>query len=167
MDSESAIFILMMVLACIIPIAIINKKKKNKERQFLQTLFDLAEKNNCKITDHDRWGNTAIGIDQKAGKLFFIRKTSDGDSSKEVDLYEVKKCRFVNTSRIVNLKESNQKVIEKLELVFTLSDPKKSEIILEFYNSIYDSLSLRGEIQLGEKWSEIVNAKISKLVTNK
>lgn len=167
MDLESSIFILVMVLACVIPIMIINKKKGKKEKQFLQTLFHLAEKSNCKIEDYDRWSDTAIGIDKEAHKIFFVRKTSENELSKEVDLSEMQKCRFVNTHRIVSMKDSNHKVIEKLELVFTLRDSRKSEINLEFYNASYDSLSLRGEIQLAEKWEKVANLEIAGLVTNK
>jgi hypothetical protein len=34
----------------------------------------------------------------------------------------------------------------------------KPDVILDFYNSGYDSLTLRGEIQLAEKWAEIANS---------
>jgi len=49
-----------------------------------------------------------------------------------VNLAEMQKCRVVNTHRIVNNKESDQKVIEKLELAFSNREPKKPDVFLEF-----------------------------------
>ena len=151
-----------MILFCVIPIIIINRKKKIKEKIFLQTLISLAEKSNSKITELDKWGDKAIGIDKSTHKIFFIIKTAENESGLEVDLNEMKKCRFINTNSVVTYRESSQKVIERLELAFTFIDPKKPDLILEFYNSTYDSLALRDEIRLAEKWSAIANAEIDR-----
>jgi len=160
MNFEDLIFLMVMLVLILIPIVIINRKKKKREKQFLQSLFGLAEKSDCKITSYDRWSDTAIGIDKPSKKIFFFRKSSKNELGTEVDLLQVRKCRFVNTHRIVSLNESQHKVIEKLELVFAFTDVRIPEQTLEFYNAQYDSLSLRGEIQLGEKWEDIVNSTI-------
>ena len=167
MDLESSFILLIMLLLCAIPILIINRKKRIKERQFLQTLFDLAEKRGCKITDYDKWDHTAIGIDKVARRLFYIRKTSDLEFAKEVVLSQIHKCRFIDTNRMVYSRGISQKITERLELVLTERDYQKPELTLEFYNSIYDSLALRDEIQLAKKWSEIVNSEISSLAGGK
>jgi hypothetical protein len=148
-------------MVCAIPIIIINHKKRSRDKQFVQMLFNLAGQYNCKITEYDHWGNKAIGIDKQRLQLFFIcKKEASGLTEKQVDLDTIKKCRFINTSRTVNTGGGSQTVIEKLELGFTWNDPKIPEDYMEFYNSIYDSLSLRGEIQLAEKWSAIANKEI-------
>jgi CRISPR/Cas system-associated protein Csm6 len=74
MDSETIIFLGIMVLACVIPIVLINRNKKKKEKHFLEALFSLAEKSNGKISEHELWHNAEIGIDREARKLYFIRK---------------------------------------------------------------------------------------------
>lgn len=160
MNSEIIIFLAIVIL-CAIPIIIVNSKKKKKEKLFIQVLLDLAEKNNCKLTERDLWNNTQIGIDKDAGKLFFVKKTDAEEVTKVVDLSEIQKCRVINTSRTVNIKDSVQTVLERLELAFVNQDKNKPEIILGFYNSAIDSLSLRNEFQLTEKWSGIVNSTIS------
>ena len=167
MDIESSIILLIMFALCAIPIVIINKKKKLKEKLLLQTLFDLAAKSNCKITTYDKWSETVIGIDKPAHKLFFVRKTTEEVITREIILSEIQKCRFINTNRVVNGNRISQKVIDKLELVFTFYDSKKSDLILEFYNAVYDSLFLRDEIPLAEKWSEIVNSELAILASGK
>ena len=167
MDLESSIILLIMLLLCVIPIMIINKIKRTKERQFLQMLFDLAAKSSCKISDYDKWDQTAIGIDSVAHKLFFIRKTSETETTKEVILTEMKKCRFIDTNRVVNNGTSSRKITEKLELAFTEWDHQKPEQILELYNANYDSLELRDEIKLAGKWLAIANSEIADVAAGK
>ena len=160
MESGSMIFLAVLVAVCVIPMLIISAKKKKKEKLFLQELFNLAEKSNCKIAEHEIWHNAEIGIDKSARKLFFIRKAGEDVISKTVDLAEMQKCRFVNTNRSVGNGSSTQVVIERLELIFTNQDRNKADEILAFYNSEYDSLTLRGEIQLAEKWNLVANSLI-------
>lgn len=164
MESGTLIAGLIIVISCILLVVIVNRKKKNKEKQFVQTLFDLAEKSNCKISEYDHWNNSLIGIDKDSHKLFFIRKTEENAIINEIDLSGIQKCKVINSSRIVNNKESVQNVIDKLELSFTWRDPKKPEMSLEFYNTNRDNLFLNGELSLIEKWSEIVNKDIAGIV---
>jgi len=161
MNSELIIYLAVVAISCAIPIIIINSKKKRKEKLFIQLLLDLAEKSNSKITQRDLWNNSQIGIDKEACRLFYIKQTNSEEVIKVVDLSEIQKCRVINTSRTVNFKDSVQTVLEKLELAFVNQDKNKSEIILGFYDSAIDSLSLRNEFILTEKWSEIVNSTIT------
>jgi len=158
---------LIILIIIVLAVVILNSNKKNKKKQFVQTLFDLAEKSNCKISDNDLWNNTLIGIDKNAHKLFFIRKTEDNSISNEIDLTGIQKCRVNNSSRVVANKESNHTVIDKLELALTSSDPKIADIILEFYNTNRDNLFLNGEQQLTEKWAAIVNENIAGIAQRK
>jgi hypothetical protein len=160
MELESLVIFLIMVLIIIIPVVIINRKKKLKEKKLVQVLFDMAENKNSTINEYDNWNETAIGIDKALQRIFFVRKTIENQITREIDLKEMEKCRFINTNRVINNKETSQKIIEKLELGFTFRDVKKAELILEFYNLNYDSLSLRDEINLAGKWSEIANSEI-------
>lgn len=155
------IFGLIFLIICVLAVVLVNSNKKKKKKQFLQTLFYLAEKNNCKISEYDLWNNTLIGIDKETHKLFFIRKTADNADSNEIDLLDMQKCRVVSSNRIITDKERSHSVIDKLELVFTSSNPKKQDAILEFYNTNRDSLTVYRELQLTEKWSEMVNENIA------
>jgi len=155
------IFGLVILIIIVLAVVIVNSNKKNKKKQFVQTLSELAEKSNCKISEYDLWNNTLIGIDKNAHKLFFIRKTEDNSIINEIDLSGIQKCRVINTSRIVTNNETNHTVIDKLELVLTFADPKISDTILEFYNTNRDNLFLNGELPLTEKWAAIVNANIA------
>jgi len=152
---------LVLLLIIVLAVVIVNSNKKNKKKQFVQTLFDLAEKSNSKISDNDVWNNTLIGIDKNAHKLFFIRKTGDNSISNEIDLIGIQKCRVINSSRVVTNNETNHTVIDKLELALTSPDAKIADTMLEFYNTNRDNLFLNGEQQLTEKWAAIVNENIA------
>jgi len=158
---------LVLILIIILTVAYLNSGKNKNKEQFIQTLFDTAEKSNSKISDNDLWNNTLIGIDKNANKLFFIRKSEDNPISNEIDLSGIQKCRVINSSRIITNKESNRTVIDKLELALTSSDPKITDTILEFYNTNRDNLFLNGELQLTEKWVAIVNENIAGIAQRK
>ena len=155
------IFGLVILIIIVLAVVIVNSNKKNKKKQFMQTLSDLAEKSNCKISEHDLWNNTLIGIDTAAHKLFFIRKTADIAISNEIDLLGIQKCRVINSSRVISNNETNHTVIDKLELALTSPDAKIADTMLEFYNTNRDNLFLNGELQLAEKWAVIVNENIA------
>ncbi len=149
------------LFVCLIMIVIAGRNSRKNEKQFLQAFYGLAEKHQCKISQYDRWRNTAIGIDENTGKVFFIRKLEGKEILLYVNLEEILKCRVINTSRNVSSKEGKIKVIDKLELAFTYRDKNSPEIYLEFYNADYESLTLRGELQMAEKWCEIANGRIA------
>ncbi len=155
------IFGLVILIIIVLAVVIVNNNKKNKKKQFVQTLSDLAEKSNCKISEYDLWNNTLIGIDNAAHKLFFIRKTAEIAITNVIDLQGIQKCRVINSSRVVTNNDSNHNVIDKLELALTSPDAKVADILLEFYNTNRDNLFLNGELPLTEKWAAIVNTNIA------
>jgi len=155
------IFGLVILIIIVLAVVIVNSNKKNKKKQFVQTLSELAEKSNCKISEYDLWNNTLIGIDTAGHKMFFIRKTAENAISNVIDLQGIQKCRVINSSRAVTNKDSNHTVTDKIELALASPDAKISDTILEFYNTNRDNLFLNGEIQLAEKWATIVNTNIA------
>ncbi|MBX2926231.1 MAG: hypothetical protein KF852_00220 [Saprospiraceae bacterium] len=160
MDSGTALVGGILILICILPFVLMNMSAKKKKRQFLQLLFDLAGKNNGKISQHDHWNGTAIGLDETTNTIFFIKKLKEDVTSRQVNLAEVQKCRVVQTHNAASGKGGSAPVIEKIELAFAYRDKGRAETTLEFYNDETDSF-LSGELQQAEKWSKIANARIA------
>ena len=73
----------------------------------------------------------------------------------------IQKCKVINSSRIVANGDSTHNVIDKLELALTSPEARTADTNLEFYNTNRDNLFLNGELQLTEKWAEIVNNNIA------
>ena len=144
------------IAASILLIVYSIKSKRKKENKKLQLLSAIADKHNCKITKHEFFGDLLIGLDEKSNFLFLINN-SNNKMEQAVNLSEIQKCRVVSTSRTVN----SITVIDKLELCFSPADKNKPQVFLEFYNSD-NSPTLVGELQLIEKWAEIVNNQLKK-----
>lgn len=156
------------LLTIVSVVAFLYVKRIIKEKRVFSTLQSFALENNSTISRYDYCDKTLIGIDnQGANKLFFVRtivdkKTNSHKEFREViNLTEVINCRLEKAVRTVQLDKEKVKVIDKIELIFSLVCPNKLEVILEFYNNDYDNLMLSGELQLARKWAEIVNYAIS------
>jgi len=161
MKSGVLIMIVMVLLIFVVPSVWMYLSRKKDEKQLKKKLFNFAETSNCTISESDFWKNSGIGIDKSFHKLFYIRTTNSEENKKEIDLTKIYKCRVLNASRSMNTKNGNYITIDKLELIFTYRDKNKPETGLEFYNTTHDSLTLAGEVQLIEKWSQIVNADLA------
>ena len=155
------------VAAFVVPLVLLTRGRKVKEKKFLQALTDMAGKSGNSISEHEYFNNTVIGIDKKSHFVFFIRKTNPGEASQEVDLKDVFRCRVLNTSNTVSQKTSTYTVIEKIQLVFAFKDKTRPETYLEFYNNDHDNLTVSGELQIAEKWARIINENIAKMPAKK
>jgi len=164
MESGTTIIGLILLLIMVSPFILLSKKKSKGGKQFLSILFDLAKKNNSKISEHELLNNVAVGMDRDAHQLYFIRKKENNNIVNNIDLSEIQKCRLVNTSRKVNYKGGSYIVVDQLELAFTCTDKNKPEIIFEFYNSEYDSLTFNEELQLASKWLKIINTELAQII---
>ncbi|KAA5549561.1 hypothetical protein [Adhaeribacter rhizoryzae] len=160
MDLGTTITGIVVILLCIIPIVLMRINNSKKEKNLLQGLLNLAESKNCQITRHDLWDNSLIGIDDNKNKVFFIRKVKDAETTRQVVLAEIQKCQVIDTSRTVSNKDGNHKVTDQVALALTYHDKSKQATALEFFNVDHDSLMLKGELLLAEKWSGIINGAI-------
>lgn len=163
MELGTAIIAAAIIFACIIPFVLISRSNKKKEQQFLEMLSNLSEKSNCKISKYDIWNNAAIGTDEASSMIFFVKKSGELETHQQINLTKVEKCIVVNTSRTIINQSDHQKVIDKLELVFSDRDKNKPETAMVLYDANSDSLTLSGELQLAEKWCKIANDTIESL----
>ncbi|MCB0380143.1 MAG: hypothetical protein KDD24_02725 [Flavobacteriales bacterium] len=160
MDLQSIIIGVITIALCFLPYVYFTKKNKKRDQQFFQLLLDKANQLNCNLTTHEVTGNIIIGLDDEKKELFFLKRTRNYERLQHLNLNEMKKVKLNNVSRMVGPKESKQKVIDKLQLIFTPIDTTKRDIIFEFYNSD-ETLVMNGELQLIEKWSKILTDKIT------
>ncbi len=153
LNSITIITVLVLLAFCILPIVIMNQKRKKKASESLQLLKNLAEENQCTITEHELFNQIIIGIDKNAHQLFFVRTIEGKKSQQKIYLSDVKRCRMEETGRTVD----SIHVIEKIDLAFAPLASNQKEITLNIYSADYDNLTLSGEIQFAEKWAKLVN----------
>jgi hypothetical protein len=140
-----------------------DTKRKSREKDMLNALNALAAKSNSEVGEHECWNNSIIGIDKQLHWLFFSVKREEKSTEKVVNLADVKRCKVSVKNHNVGFKHQTQTVTDSISLVFEFRQKEKSDVYLEFYNDDYDGLTLNGEIQLAEKWSERINASLVSL----
>ena len=160
MNLETTIIGAIMLAIFIVPYVFFSGSSKRKEKKLLQSLSNIAEQHNCKITQHEISGELIIGLDETANFVFFFKKINDKGIAQHINLTEIQNCKVINLNRTINNKNGNYKVIDKLELSFIPIAKNNSETLLEFYNSD-ENRQLTVEFKLIEKWAKIVNDRLT------
>lgn len=167
MDIGTTISGLVLTFICVLPIIIISRSSAKKKQFFMQAINKLASQGNDIITATDIWGSAAIGFAADTHKVFFYTKSADYEVAKTVNLNEMRACRIVNISSASGSKESQSRVIDRLELALVSRTPGMPETVLEFYNTERNKYTLTRELQLTDKWAGIINAAIKKTAPKK
>jgi len=142
--------------AFILPVVYIHRVQKNKGKNFLKHYMTLAEKNQVKIVENDMWDSSnCIGIDTVSKKILVLKKNDEGEESILIDLKEVDKCFASPTYRSFKGNKNN-KILERLDLVFTYKNSSKPENQINFFINSGNS-TLSDQQVLAEKWCGIVN----------
>lgn len=142
-------------------IIFIRIRKKKRDEKTLAPLKAFAKENNNEISQSDAWGRNLIGIDNKApGSLFFIRSLPGQEIREKINLSDVSGCRIHRTVRKVDFKKDAVSVIDRVELTISFYN-HNPEASLEFYNTDYDQLTLLNELQLAQKWSDMVQGIVN------
>lgn len=139
------------ILLCILPFVLLGSGRRKRQKQLLHTLQAQAAQQGGKISRHDCLREAAIGIDDEARTLYFVKN----DITQHIRLQDIKSCRAINNTRTVD----NNRIVEQLALSLIPTGSGRSEIQLELYNAETD-IQLNGELQLLEKWVQIVGAAI-------
>jgi len=160
MDTGTIITGAILLAVCILPFLLLGGGKKRK-KQLLQSLSQIAERQNCKITRHELCGELAIGLDESANYLFFYKKINDKETAQYANLAGIRQCKPVTTHRHVNGKDRGHSAPGKFELKLTPADSAQPDIVLTFFNSD-DTLQVTGEFEALERWAKIVNERIAK-----
>ena len=163
MDFGLIIITIIILALCIVPFIIMSQNSKKKEKQLLQSLFDLAGKFNYTISPFDLWNNAAIGSDEGMNMIFFTKKNKIMEAHEHILLEDVQRCRIINSNRSVSKQGGYGQVIDKLELAFTYHDRTKPETILNIFDVDGDSLTVTKELYMAEKWNRLINEKINAL----
>jgi hypothetical protein len=135
-------------------------RNRKRTKRTLAPLKEFAAEYNTEIADYDAWENTLIGLGTGEPKtLFFIRITPDGETREAIKLAEVSGCRMIKPERRVSYNKEYLNVVDRITLNITFQD-HRPELVLEFYNNDYDSLTLTGELQLAQKWAEVIGIQL-------
>ena len=140
------------VALCAMPFVLTNRSRKNKEKQFMASLKDVANQHHCEITEYEIFGHYAIGVDRSKNYVFYISKKGTVINQQYVDLASIKTCEIANIGKSYARKE---KITERLNLNFFPIDNDQPDTVFEFYNAEVN-YQLSGELQSIEKWNKSI-----------
>lgn len=147
-----------LIAICILPFVLMERNSRKQEKLLFQSLSNIADKQNCKITVHECCEEYIIGLDEPKNFLFFFKRVKDKEISEQINLAEIQNCKIINTSR----SNGNEKVIDKLELSLISNTKKTPDILLELYNSD-DRMQLGEDFLLIERWVKKINERLNQL----
>ena len=158
METTTILWTVIVLILCALPIIIAKGSKAKKEKELRETISKLAGNTTAQIDQFDRWNNKAVAIDNNTNRLFFI--SGNGDAHRLIDLSDIQQASLIKTHHNGGGASS---VIKKVELFLVPKERGKPNIELEFYDADHDSLTIRDELQLAEKWSSILESAIARL----
>jgi hypothetical protein len=157
METTTILLTVAVLILCAVPIVLAQRNKAKKEEEIKKTFSKLAG-NSTSIDQFDRWNKKALAIDNVSNKLFFI-SGKDGGAPKVIDLAAIQQASLIKSHHNGGSENSG---IKKVELYLVPKEKGQPNVELEFYDAEHDSLTIRDELQLAEKWSAILQSAISK-----
>jgi len=131
-----------------------------KKMKFLKDFTQLSEREKLTFSEKEIWENCyAIGIDSGSKKLLYYNSREGKGTGTLIDLSEVESCRLVITDRHIKGQNSSNNYSNRIELVLSLTNSKKSEKVLEFYNNA-EFMPDTDEISKVEYWLNINNSNL-------
>lgn len=153
MDLGTTIIGTVCVAICAMPFVLTNRSKRIKEKEFINSLKNLAKQHDSEITQYETCGNYAIGIDETKKTVSFILKTFEVFKIQFIDLSLIKNCKI---DTIYSSASKNNQVIDQLILNLSAVDKNTPDVLLEFYNSEISYQSYT-ELESIEKWNKLIN----------
>ncbi len=164
MELGTALVGIIVALICIVPFVVLNIKKKKREKEILQSLYSLATEHNCNISDYDVWNHSSIGIDDHNQYLFYTRMIKNNLETHSIKLSEVQRSSVSKINRTVKTEDSSFEIIDRVELVLSLQYNNVADEVLELYNASYDKPTVTFELELADKWCNLINKRIPSTV---
>ncbi len=159
MDLGSTIIGAILIAICVVPVILMNRNNKKREKKALQSLISIATEHNCIISKHEICSDFVIGIDEIKNYVFFFKQKKEEAISQFVDLAEIKISKAVKSTRAAKSKNENITITEKVKLSFIPKNKGKAETQFELYDQ--ENVQLNGELQLADKWSQQINDRLN------
>ncbi len=159
MDTGTTIIGAAFVAMLILPFILIGGNTRKKNKKLGQSLKEIANNHNCKVTHFQCCGDFAIGLDEISHCAFFYKKIKDKEMAKYVNLADIKESKVINTSRTIKSGNRDYKTLDRLEIAFVPNLQKDPNLIWELY-SIEDNMQQRGEVPFASLWSGLINEQL-------
>lgn len=158
MDTGSILVGIIMICVSLLPFILISKSRKKNRKQFIDILKSNEICNDIKISASDQTVQFMIGVDNVKHHLFFIRKDKVSNDLTFKNINEIKRCELRKTLTS-NQTDSTENRITRVTLQLFDTVNEQKELLFYDYNNGHN---LNGELQIAQKWEEIINQLIQK-----
>lgn len=125
----------------------------------MKNFIQMSENSKLTFSQKELWNNCyAIGLDCDSKKLLYFKNLAGSEEGTLIDLSEVEKCRMATIDKHNN-NNNNNNGTNRVELVITYTNPKKSEKVLEFYKNAEFMPSI-DDFAHAENWVNIITANL-------
>ena len=145
MDSESVLLGMALLCVCALPFAGMYYTNSKKQKAIFQEFLTDAQLSSADISMHEIFNHFVLALSQKSQFFYFFNTDLKHQKVQSVDLNGVKS---VHMDKILN---TQNKRIEKLNLVFVHRDTSQPPTIIELYNHEF-TFQMSGELQLAQRW---------------
>lgn len=152
MDSETTIIGIILLLICIVPFLVINKKKATKRKNKLKILTNSVQKMSGTIYQNEFWNHYGIGLDKTNKMLYFSTQSEEENSYEVISLKSSTACSIIK-------KQDNSNSITGLGLQLEFTDKSKPTVYLSFYERDRN-IVLVNELDLIQRWSTTINEQL-------
>ncbi len=159
MDQDTAVMTAIIIALCTLPFAFIYFKQKAAEKGLLSKIKGLAAAHGGSIHISRCEAGMAIGIDTKAGQLYFCTAAELGGRCTQLSLDDYSQCRPYKLTSTRGRGADRHEVIEKLGLALQPRLKAQSDTLLLIYDA--DEIShLGSHIEIMETWTALVQAHL-------
>ncbi|MFC7356739.1 hypothetical protein ACFQO1_03495 [Jejudonia soesokkakensis] len=158
MESGMIIITVVLFTLIIVPILLIGFNTTSQSKTLLKGLRSLIEQDKGSMSKHIEHTTFILGLDEIKKTLYFFKKAEGVETSKKIDLTQVRICEVAKTTTRVKKEKGFEDIVDTISLRFTKIQSDEIELI-DLYNED-DSLPVNGELDIAENWKTIVNQLI-------
>tara|TARA_R100001143_G_scaffold63387_1_gene70089 strand:- start:26451 stop:26948 length:498 start_codon:yes stop_codon:yes gene_type:complete len=160
-DIPSLIILTVVLSFFFVPIIYFECFKKRATKKITTYFNQVAQNNNLVLSQFEVWRDQyGIGIDTGAKKIMYLNQANGQNNTVILDLSEINKCRISKEDEQIKTPDGVRNITSWVALRIEFLSLKKTGILLEFYKG-KNGDSVRDEFKLAEKWSKIINSKLT------
>jgi hypothetical protein len=156
-----------MILGGISPFLFVYRNKRKLKNKLIQALKERIGDPTIELKEIDTFLGLIICLDKTQNRLYYYKKNGEIYNFQSVDINEIVQCKITKQYIPKDQWEDEYPRILKVDLILTTKNATNSEVVLNFYND-EDSFYLSGELQIAEKWKQLISKTIREnIITSK
>jgi hypothetical protein len=160
MDTTNIILGAIFLAICIVPFVIMQRSRGKSKNTMMNAIKNIAKDLGLTIGEYEYGSDFIISMDRDNKYVMFCKLNIELTEVKHAKLSEIQSCKVLRSTKSIKTESQNISVTDRVALSVMPASKSLSEISFELYHDV-KNMQLNGEIQLAEKWSALINDRIS------